>query len=100
MTWAQKRKSIASADVIQNPEDWDYFDCGELKSTMTSRVCMTCEHFRYASTKSCVTLLTCSVYRRLIPQGAHLTKRCTNWQKKSVLDIGQCPRVARNLDAT
>tara|TARA_B100000287_G_C20373495_1_gene678667 strand:+ start:55 stop:339 length:285 start_codon:yes stop_codon:yes gene_type:complete len=94
MGWSKKRKAVAPVEVLENPEDWDYFDYGELTKTKTSRVCMTCEHFTYASTKSCVTLLTCPIHQRLIPQGEHLNKRCKMWMKKRELVIGYCPEVA------
>ena len=67
---------------------------GELMKSRVSSICMTCEHFTYTCDKSCVTLLTCPLHQRLIPQGEHLTKRCRNWKRKRVLDIGLCPEVA------
>ena len=43
---------------------------------------MCCDHFRYACTVQCVTLLTCPVHQKLIPQGDHLIKGCKYWVKR------------------
>ncbi len=94
MAWSKRKRAVAPVQVSDEPEEWDYFDYGELKHSRGSAVCLTCEHFNYTCTKSCVTLLTCPIHRRLIPQGEHLTKRCPLWQKKRVLEIGWCPECA------
>ena len=94
MAWSKKAKVVAPVDVLENPEEWDYFTDLELMKSRGSSICMTCGHFTYTCDKSCVTLLTCPFHQRLIPQGEHLTKRCRNWQRKRVLDIGLCPEVA------
>ena len=87
-------KVIAPVDALEDPEEWDYFTDLELMKPRGSSVCLMCEYFTYTCDKSCVTLLTCPLHKRLIPQGEHLTKRCRNWQRKRVLDIGFCPEVA------
>ena len=87
-------KVIAPVDALEDPEEWDYFTDLELMKSRGSSVCLTCEQFTYICNQSCVTLLTCPLHKRLIPQGEHLTKRCRNWQRKRVLDIGFCPEVA------
>ena len=87
-------KVVVSVKELENPEEWSYFTNLELVKSRGSSVCLTCEHFTYTCDKSCVTLLTCPLHQRLIPQGEHLTKRCLNWQKKRVLQIGWCPEVA------
>ena len=94
MAWTRKAKFVSPVEVLENPEEWDYFTDLELMKSRGSSICMTCEHFTYTCDKSCVTLLTCPLHQRLIPQGEHLTKRCRNWQRKRVLDIGLCPEVA------
>ena len=38
-------------------EEWDFVD--GLKRTKTARVCMTCQHFAYATDQHCHTLLIC-----------------------------------------
>ena len=45
-------------------EGWDYAE--GLKQTKTARVCMTCQHFSYATDRHFHTLLTCSLQRRLV----------------------------------
>ena len=94
MAWAKRKRAVAPVQVSDEPEEWDYFDYGELQHSRGSAVCITCEHFAYTCTKTCVTLLTCPINRKLIQQGEHLTKRCNKWQKKRVLEIGWCPEVA------
>ena len=59
-------------------EEWGYLNDWEedqLKKKRT-KICMCCDHFRYACTVQCVTLLTCPVHQKLIPQGDHLIKGC------------------------
>ena len=94
MAWSKKARFVSPIDVLENPEEWDYFTDLELMKSRDSTICMTCEHFTYTCDKSCVTLLACPLHRRLIPQGEHLTKRCRNWQLKRVFDIGLCTEVA------
>ena len=73
-------------------EGWDYAE--GLKQTKTARVCMTCQHFSYATDRHCHTLLTCSLQRLLVPHGEHLTKKCRNWMVRREQEIGWCPEVA------
>ena len=58
-------------------EEWDYLEWDVLKPSRSSSVCISCQHFRYEVGKHCVTLLTCPIHQGLIPQGEHLTKRCS-----------------------
>jgi hypothetical protein len=60
-------------------EAWDYLDADVLRPSRSSAVCITCQHFCYEVGKHCVTLLTCPIHQGLIPQGQHLTKRCSRW---------------------
>ena len=46
-----------------------------------TKICMCCDHFRYACTVQYITLLTCPVPQKLIPQGDHLIKDCKYWVK-------------------
>ena len=94
MVWPKKERVLAPVKFLEDPEGWEYFTDQELMRSRGSSICLTCEHFTYTCDKSCVTLLTCPLHQRLIPEGEHLTKRCRNWQRKRVLDIGLCPEVA------
>ena len=85
MAWLKKARFVSPVEVLENPEEWDYFTDLELMKSRGSSVCITCEHFTYTCDKSCVTLLTCPLHRRLIPQGEHLTKRCRNLQRREFL---------------
>ncbi len=58
---------------------------------LSSRVCLTCQHFRYEVGNHCVTLLTCPIHQGLIPQGEHLTKRCSQWVARQEAAAGWCP---------
>jgi len=69
---------MSAVDPV-NAEEWDYLDIDVLKLARSSRVCMTCQHFRYEVGRHCVTLLTCPIHQGLIPQGEHLTRRCSRW---------------------
>ncbi len=48
-------------------EEWDYLDIDVLRPARSSRVCMTCQHFRYEVGNHFVTLLTCPIHQGLIP---------------------------------
>ena len=75
-------------------EEWDYLGIDVLRPARSSRVCMTCQHFRYEVGLRCVTLLTCPIHQGLIPQGKHLTRRCSRWVARRELSMGWCPEVA------
>ena len=57
----------------------DHLELDVLRPSRSGAVCITCQHFCYEVGKHCVTLLTCPVHQGLIPQGEHLTKRCSRW---------------------
>ena len=59
-----------------NEESWDYLNDWKEDQLRKKRakICMCCDHFRYAITVQCVTLLTCQVHKKLIPQEDHLIK--------------------------
>ena len=71
-------------------EEWRYLDIDVLKPSRSSKVCITCQHFRYEVDRHCVTLLTCPLHQGLIPQGEHLTKRCSRWVARRELAVGWC----------
>ena len=73
-----------------NAEEWDYLDIDVLKPARSSKVCMTCQHFHYEVGRHCVTLLTCPIHQRLIPQGDHLTRRCSRWVPRREVAVGWC----------
>jgi len=64
----RKPKAIARIEALEHQEEWNYFTDLELMRSRGSAVCLTCEHFNYTCDKSCVTLLTCPLHQRLIPQ--------------------------------
>jgi len=68
-------------------EEWDDLDVDVLSPSRSSSVCITCQHFRYEVGRHCVTLLTCPIHQGLIPQGEHLTKRCSQWVARQ--EVGQ-----------
>ena len=70
---------MPAARSVVPVEEWDYLDADVLKPARSSRVCMTCHYFRYEEGRHCFTLLTCPIHLGLIPQGKHLTLRCTRW---------------------
>ena len=69
-------------------EEWRYLDIDVLKPSRSSKVCITCQHFRCEVDRHCVTLLTCPLHQALIPQGEHLTKRCSGWVARRELAVG------------
>ena len=75
-------------------EEWGFIDDAELQGWKGACICMTCQHFSYATDRHCHTLLTCSLQRRLVPHGEHLTKKCRNWMVRREQEIGWCPEVA------
>ena len=81
-------------DAAAEVEGWEYFDCGALECSRSGAVCMTCDHFRYACTKQCITLLTCPVHQKLINQGEHLNMRCKQWIKRRELEAGWAQELA------
>jgi hypothetical protein len=55
-------------------EEWDYLDNDVLKPACSSKVCMTCQHFRYEVGMHCVTLLACPIHQGLISQWENMTR--------------------------
>ena len=75
-------------------EEWDYLEIDVLRPARSSRVCMTCQHFRYEVGRHCATLLTFPIHQGLIPQGEHLTRRCSRWVPRREVAMGWCPEAA------
>ena len=74
---------------MEEPLSWNYFKEGELKRRRT-RICITCNHFRFSTTDTYATILTCPIQRKLIPQVDHLFKGCNYWmQQKKYLRLKQ-----------
>jgi len=82
MTWSKKERVVLAVEGLESHEEWRYFTDLELMESRGSCVCLTCARFTYTFDKFCTTLLICPLYQRLIPQGEHLTKRCSHWQKR------------------
>ena len=70
-------------------EEWDFVD--GLKTTRSSCVCMTCQHFVYGVDRHCHTVVGCSLRRRQLQQGEHLKKRCGLWAPTSQSAMGWAP---------
>ena len=77
----------------RSAEEWDFLQANVLKPSLSSKVCITCQHFRYEVDRHCVTLLICPIHQGLIPQGEHLTKRCSQWVARQEVRQGWCPEV-------
>ncbi len=89
MAWSKKARFISPVEALENPEEWEYFTDLELMKSRGSYVRLTCEHFTYTCDKSCMTLLTCPLHQRLIPQGENLNQEVQKLAKetKRVLEI-------------
>ncbi len=76
-------------------EEWGYLNDWELDQLRNKRtkIGICCDHFRYTFTVQCVTLLTCPVDQKLIPQVDHLIKGFKYWVKRRELREGLCPGV-------
>ena len=56
-----------------NPSKWEYLRNSILKRKRT-KICITCNHFRYSTTETFATVLICPKYEKRIPQGDHYLK--------------------------
>ena len=63
-----------------NPSKWEYLKESALKRKRT-KICITCDHFRYSTIETFATVLICPRYEKRIPQCDHLLKGCVYWQK-------------------
>ena len=88
----------ASTDVlnvwVMVGESWTYLEPTELRRSRCSRVCITCQHFRFSADGDGHTVLACGWKQRLIVSGDHLTRRCDQWLVRRELEQGWCPEVA------
>ena len=56
-----------------NPSKWEYLKESTLKRKRT-KICITCNHFRYSTTETFATVLIFPRCEKLIPQGDNLLK--------------------------
>ena len=89
---------MTASAALTHPEEWDDLEWDVLKPSRSSSVCITCQHFRCEVGRHCVTLLTCPNHQGLIPQGEHLTKRCSQWVARQEVRQGWCPEGAQSLE--
>ena len=77
-------------------EEWGHLNDREPDQLRKKRtkICICCDHFRYACNVQFVTLQTCPVHQKLIPLGDHLIKCCKYCIKRRELGEGWCPEVA------
>ena len=54
--------------LARSAEEWDFLQPNFLKPSRSSKVCITCQHFRYEVDRHCVTLLACPLHQDLIHQ--------------------------------
>ena len=80
--------------LVMANELWSYLEPMELKRSRSSRVCITCQHFRFSVDGDGHTVLACGWKQRLIVSGDHLTRRCDQWLVRRELEQGWCPEVA------
>ncbi|MEB3158147.1 MAG: hypothetical protein VKK03_01655 [Synechococcus sp.] len=72
-------------------DDWDFVEPEQLSRWKGACICMTCQHFSYGVDQHCRTILGCSIRRRQLPQGDHLTKRCSLWAPTWQQQMGWAP---------
>ena len=63
-----------------NPSKWEYLKESILNRKLT-KICITCNQFRYSTTETFAIVLICPRYERRIPQGDHLLKGFEYGQK-------------------
>ena len=67
-----------------NPSKWEYLKEFILKRKRT-KICITCNHFRYSNSETFATFLIFPRYEKRIAQGDHLLKGCEYCQKNRTL---------------
>ena len=70
--------------INANPLKWEYLKKSTLKRKRT-KICITCNHFRYSTTETFATVLICLRYENRIPHCDHLLKGCEYWQKNMTI---------------
>ena len=81
---------------MENWQGWDYLEA-EILVRKRRKICITCNHFRYSTTSSCVTILTCPFHQKLIPQGDHIIKGCRYWRENSRIFAPEAAWVSGSL---
>ena len=77
--------------MSMSEEAWDFVSERDLKKPGCAMVYMTCKHFGCSTDAHSHILLTCQLWRRLLPDGDHLTKRCHQWLVRREHKISWCP---------
>ena len=72
-------------------ERWDFVDDRDLQGWKGGCVCMTCQHFAYATDAHCHTMLGCNIRQRQLQQGDHLKKKCKLWAPTWQKEVGWAP---------
>ena len=67
-----------------NQSKWEYPKEYTLKRKR-KKICITCNHFRYSTTETFVTILISPRYEKRIPQGDHLLKGRKYWQNNRTI---------------
>jgi len=67
-----------------NPSKWEYLKESILKRKRT-KICITCNQFRYSTTETFATILICPIYEKRIPHGDHLLKGFEYWHKNRTI---------------
>ena len=67
-----------------NSSKWEYLTESILKRKRT-KICITCNHFRYSTTETFVIVLKCPKYEKRILQADDLLKSCEYWQKNRTI---------------
>ena len=67
-----------------NPSKWEYLKESILKRKRT-KICFTCNHFRYSTTETFATVLISPKYEKRIQQGDHLLKGYKYWQENRTI---------------
>ena len=70
--------------VKGNPSKWDYLKESTLIRKRT-KICITCDHFRYSTKETFATVLICPRFEKRIPQRYNLLKGCEYWQKNRTI---------------
>ena len=76
--------------IMEDWQEWDYLE-EETLTRKRRKICITCNHFRYSTTSSCATILTCPFHQKLIPQGDHLIKGDEDIGERTVGSLPQKP---------
>ena len=66
---------------MEDAQLWVYFEHHSELRPKRTKVCVSCSHFRYSTTDSCVIIQTCPVHKRLIHGDDYLKKGCRFWEK-------------------